>query len=110
MSLTKIIRGKPESFVFDYDIDITGYTIIDIIKHNKSDSDAEAIFTKMVTVHTDPENGVSGYTMTASQTDGIENGTYWHATKLFDSGGDPVSETEPDQLQFVQNLVQSLSV
>lgn len=110
MSITKIIRGKPESFVFDYDIDITGHTIVDIIKNKKSDPDSAAIFTKTITTHSDPTNGTSGYTQTAAEINAIENGTYWHATKLFDSNGDAVNETEPDQLQYVQNLVQALTV
>ena len=110
MSITKIIRGKPETWTFDFDIDITGYTVLLMIKKNKSDSDANAVFPKTITSHSDPTNGTTGFIQTAAETNAIPNGTYWFAVKAFDSNGDPVTETEPQQVAYVQNIVQTLSV
>jgi hypothetical protein len=110
MSITKIIRGKPETWVFDFDIDITGYTIVLMIKDQASDTDASARFTKQITTHSDPTNGTTSFIQTASETNTIPNDVYWFAVKAFDSNGDAVTETDPQQVQYVQNIVQALTV
>ena len=110
MAITKIIRGKPETWVFNFDIDITGYTILFKIKKNMSDTDANAIFSKTITTHSDPTNGTTSFEQTAQETNDIENGTYWFAVKAFDAEGAAVTETDSEKIQYVQNIIQTLTV
>lgn len=110
MSLTRIKRGAPETWVFDYDIDITGYTIILNIKEDKTDSDLDALYTKTITSHSDPANGTTSFEQTAAETEAMKNGVYWFAVKAFDSDGASVHETNFAQVEYLQNIVQTLNV
>jgi len=57
-------------------IDITGATVYLTVKKNKTDSDSDAIFQKTVTSHSDPTNGVTEFTILASDTATIDVNNY----------------------------------
>ena len=56
--------------------DITGYTIYMTVKNKKSDTDANAVITKKITVHSDPVGGISYIQLTKEDTDRVGNYYY----------------------------------
>jgi len=92
LSNLEIIRGDSEPFeitLADEDgapIDLTGAIIYFTVKKRKSDSDANASISKVITDHTSPENGESLISLTAEDTN-IEPGTYFWDIQI-DRDGD----------------------
>jgi hypothetical protein len=109
MSVTRIKRGSPETWDFRFDYDITGHTVVFMIKEKETDTDANAIFTKTLTTHTDPTNGQTIFTQTGAETAAISRGVYYWAVKDFDSGGTPVKETATEQVEYTNEIVQALT-
>ena len=89
----RLIRGDDKTYTvtfLDSDgvaIDITGYTVFFTVKANLTDSDDNAIIKKDITSHSDPTNGQTELSFAASDTDGVEEGTYYFDLQLKDTGG-----------------------
>ena len=66
-------------------IDITGWTIYFTVKSKKSDTDGEALIQKDVTSHSDPTQGITLISLSATETDII--GSKYYDIKIKDDEG-----------------------
>ena len=66
--------------------DITGWTIYFTVKTKMEDSDANAKIKKKITTHSDPVNGKSLISLTATDTN-ITAGRYWYSIDYKDGDG-----------------------
>jgi len=64
----------------DTPLDITDYTFHFTVKRDESDADTDAALQKAVTTHTDPVNGETELTLSASETDDL-NGSYHYEVR-----------------------------
>lgn len=64
--------------------DITGWTIIFMVKKNLTDSDAEAVINKTITAHSDPTQGKSLIRLNPTDTD-IPARSYYYSIKFIDN-------------------------
>lgn len=58
-------------------ISIAGWTIFFTLKIGKDDPDSEAIISKNITSHTNPTGGISGITLTAAETDDLDESYFY---------------------------------
>lgn len=63
--------------------DITGWTIVFMVKEKMTDTDGDAIINKIITVHFDPLNGKSLIRLETTDTD-IPAKSYYYAVKFTD--------------------------
>jgi hypothetical protein len=70
----------------DTPLDISGYTFHLTIKRDESDPDQEAVLQKEVTTHTEPVNGETELTLSASETAALE-GSYHYEVREETSAG-----------------------
>lgn len=66
VTITKTVDGVTTPF------DLTGYTATLTVKKSKNDTDAQALFQKVVTVHTDAVNGVTQFEVDAVDTTAMD--------------------------------------
>jgi len=66
-------------------IDITDWTLYFTLKANMNDKDNDAVIDKKITIHSDPTNGESLITFTASEMDRV--GTYYYSVDYKDDEG-----------------------
>lgn len=83
-------------------INITGYTIFFTVKENLDDSDSDAKISKTVSSHTDPTNGATQITLSATDTN-IDEGTYYYDFQMKTSGG-TIQSTKRGILSVVQDV------
>jgi hypothetical protein len=85
-----LIRGDDRTFALEFKKDgvpqdITGWTIFFTLKRSLYDSDNDALIKKTVTVHTDPTNGKTEFSITSAETDSL-SGTYYYDIQYKDTG------------------------
>jgi len=68
--------------------DISGWTFWMTVKRDRQDDDADAVFQKTVTTHTDAANGKTTIPIAASDTQGEGGNTLWYDQQRKDSNGD----------------------
>jgi len=86
----KLVRGDDRTFALEFKKDgvawdITGWTVFFTLKKNISDSDDDAAIKKTITVHTDPTNGKTEFSITSSETD-LLSGIYDYDIQYKDTG------------------------
>lgn len=70
ITITKTVAGVTTPF------DLTGYTATLTVKKQKGDTNAQAVITKSVTVHTDAPNGVTQFTVDPADTTALDFADY----------------------------------
>jgi len=88
----EIVHGDHEELDFEFfdeagiAVDITGSTIFFTVKEELTDDDEDAIFQKIVTTHSDPEEGESTVVLTNADTSLPEMGrSYYFDMQIVDS-------------------------
>jgi len=85
------------------EIDITLYTIYFTLKKNKFDSDAQAVLSKDVTVHTTPLEGETQIALTGAQTE-LFNGTYYYDISYLTGVGGTKKTVDSGAFTFKENI------
>ena len=86
----------------DNPIDITGWIIFFTLKTTKSDTDANALITKDVTLHDDATNGQTSFTLLHTETNSILEATYYDIQYKDDS--DNVKTVDSGKMVFSQDI------
>lgn len=95
--MKQIYRGDKKYYGFQFligeppaPVNITGMTVRLTVKKKESDTYANAVIKKLVTVHSDAVNGKSGVTLYHSDTL-LAAGDYFLYVDLLDGEGEPVT-------------------
>jgi hypothetical protein len=83
-------------------IDITGSTIYFIVKTNQSDTDANAIMAKTITVHTAPASGESQLVLTDTDTN-VDAGHYYGEFQ-FDASDTKITTIASTQINILEKI------
>ena len=67
-------------------IDITDWTVFFTVKEDRAVPDAQADLQKVVTVHTDPDAGLSAITLDATDTDDLSGNYFYDIQVRTDEG------------------------
>ncbi len=62
-------------------IDITGYSVYFTLKRSEEDLDTSAVLQKTITVHSNPTNGITTFTLSATETNGLR-GSYFYDIQI----------------------------
>ena len=93
MDILHIQKGNPSSLIVTITDDngnalnLTGRTVFFTVKRKNdySDDDEDAVISKEVTEHTDPTNGKTAISLTATQTD-VDRGIYKADIRVYGEG------------------------
>lgn len=93
MNILRIQKGNPSSLIVTITDDngnalnLTGRTVFFTVKRKNdySDDDEDAVISKEVTEHTDPTNGKTAISLTATQTD-VDRGIYKADIRVYGEG------------------------
>jgi len=83
-TLKSKITGKP--------LDITGYKFYFTIKNSLADADASAVFQKSWTSHTNPKEGITAFSLSIAETNGIAVGKYFYGFSFLDDDTTPTNK------------------
>ena len=108
-----IIRGTDNSIKLNFTengepFDITGYEVLFTVKAECKigKDDDEALITKNITVHSDPEQGESTLNLSSDDTD-IPAGNYYWDLRLIKDG--VITQTKRDTIEVVEGITKRTS-
>ncbi len=110
-NILEINRGDDHLLEFTFadddgtPLDITGKTVVFMIKVRVKDLDADALFTDTVTSHSDPTNGITELPLTNAETSTWLSRKYFWQTRLINADT-TINSANIGDAEVIENLIE----
>lgn len=108
-NLEPLERGDSQNYYLEFEADITGWIIYFTMKKNYNDSDDAAILKKDITVHIDPVNGKTKFTLTHEDTKDLELFDYYYDIQIRKQDGITIKTPMKGHFEIVYDVTNRTS-